>query len=33
MLGEIKSLSPKNRIKILINKLIINLDSKDIIPV
>ena len=32
MLGEVKSLSPEN-IKILMNKLIINLDSKDIIPV
>ena len=33
MLGEVKSLSPENRVKILMNKLIINLDSKDIIPV
>ena len=33
MLGEVKSLLPENRVKILMNKLIINLDSKDIIPV
>ena len=32
MFGEIKSLSPENRVKVLMNKLIINLDSRDIIP-
>lgn len=33
MLGEIKTFSPENRVKVLMNKLIINLDSRDIIPV
>ena len=32
MLGEVKSLSPENRVKVLMNELIINLDGRDIIP-